>query len=107
MPIGGSQGGQIVFLADNCNHCCVVYWNSSQIKHVPRSTVGAETLSLSDGCGIVILIHSFIKEFIESIEDIKVVYTDNFGVPEPSPHAGWVLEKGLIVDVSSIREMID
>ena len=48
------------------------------------------------------------KEIIESTADIKnCVYIDNLGVHEPSRHPGWVLEKGLIVDISSIRDMID
>lgn len=48
------------------------------------------------------------KEIIESTADIKnFVYIDNFGVHDPSSHPGWVLEKGLIVDISSVRDMID
>ena len=48
------------------------------------------------------------KEIIESTADIKnFVYIDNLGVLDPSSHPGWVLEKGLIVDISSVRDMID
>lgn len=48
------------------------------------------------------------KEIIESTADIKnFVYIDNLGVHDPTSHPGWVLEKGLIVDISSVRDMID
>ena len=47
LPDGGSQAGQILFLTDNKGHTWPLYWNSSKIKWVVRSTIAAETLSLS------------------------------------------------------------
>ena len=44
-----------------------MYWNSSKIKRVVRSTVAAETLSLSDGCNgcdIAICINRLVSEIL-------------------------------------------
>ena len=46
LPNGGSQASQILFLTDNKRQTCSLYWNSSKIKWVIRSTIAAETLSL-------------------------------------------------------------
>ena len=49
LPNGGNQAGQIIFLTDDKNNTCPLYWNSSKIKKLARSTIAAETLSLSEG----------------------------------------------------------
>ena len=48
LPNGGSQVGQILFLTDGKSNTCPLYWNSSKIKRVVRSTIAAETLYLAD-----------------------------------------------------------
>ena len=49
LPNGGSQAGQIIFLTDAKSNTCPLYWNSSKIKRVAKSTIAAETLSLQKG----------------------------------------------------------
>ena len=46
---GGSQGGQLVFLRDKDSKCCPLSWSSSNLLHVVRSALAAETLSMCDG----------------------------------------------------------
>ena len=52
LPNGGNQCGQILFTTDNENWSCALVWNSSKIKHVVRSTLAVETLSMTDGYNI-------------------------------------------------------
>ena len=38
-----------------------LYWNSSKIKRVVRSTIAAEMLALSDGCDVAIYINRLVS----------------------------------------------
>ena len=66
LPNGGSQGGQIIFITDGNNNSCPLYWNSSKIKRVERSTIAAETLSLIDVCDVAIYINNLLSEFLHT-----------------------------------------
>ena len=52
LPNGGSQASQIIFLRDDKSNKCPLYWSSSKIKKVVRSTIAAETLSFSEECDV-------------------------------------------------------
>ena len=55
---GGSQGGQIIFLADNCNNCnnCnLLEFTINQAHWLNYSS--AEVLSLSDSCNFYSFVH--------------------------------------------------
>ena len=56
LPIGRSQAGQIIFLDNGESYRCPLYWNSSTIRRVVRSTIAVELLSLSDECDVSIYI---------------------------------------------------
>ena len=79
LPNGGSQTGQIIFLTDDKSNICPLYWNSSKIKRVVRSTIAAETLSLSEGCDIAMYINKLVSEllFHDGKELNIIAYTDN------------------------------
>ena len=49
------MGAKLVrsFLTDDKSNICSLYWSSSKIKRVVRSTIAAETLCLSEGGGNV------------------------------------------------------
>ena len=79
LPNGGGQAGQIIFLTDSKNRTCPLYWNSSKIKRVVRSTIAVETLCLSDGCDVAIYINRLVSEIVQvdgSRLDI-ITYKDN------------------------------
>ena len=61
---GGSQGGQIIFLADASRNACPVSWRSNRIRRVARSTLAAETLSFADGIDSA----QFISKFTEDLQ---------------------------------------
>ena len=109
LPNGGSQAGQIIFLSDN-QKSCPLFWNSSRIKRVARSTITSETLSLSDGCDTAMFIKALVSETIEinAQSSIKInAYIDNQSLHDLLHNTKHALEKRLVLDISSLREMID
>ena len=62
---GSSQDSQVIFLTNSNNKCCSIYWNSSTIKRILRSTIIDETLSLRRYNTVAV--HVFVHLFIISI----------------------------------------
>ena len=84
-----------------------LYWKSSKIKRDVCSTIATETLSLSDGCDVAIYINRLVSEILPvdgSQLDI-ITYTDNQNLYDAVNSMKQTLEKRVIVDISSIREM--
>ena len=78
LPKGGSQAGQIILLKDDKNNTCPLYWNSSKIKRVVRSTIAAETLPLSEGCDLAMCINKLVSELLfHNGKQFNIAYTDN------------------------------
>ena len=73
---GGSQGGHIIYLADNEMNAVPLAWASKRIKRVVRSTLSAETLSAVDSLDTAHLIMSILKEVIGRQVNVEM-YTDN------------------------------
>ena len=44
----GSQSGYIIFLANDCEQCILLNWQSKQIKRIVQSSLSAETLAFAD-----------------------------------------------------------
>ena len=109
LPNGGSQGGQIIFLADAKNNVCPIYWKSSKVKRVVRSTIGAETLSLSEGCDIALFTNKLISEIIykNKIDLCITAYTDNQSLYDAVNSMKQTSEKRLLLDISALREMVE
>ena len=106
LPNGGSQAGQMIFLTDDKNNTCPLYWNSSKIKRVVRSTIAAETLSLSEGWNVD---NKLISEllFHDGKQLSITAYTDNQSFYDAAHSLKQTLEKRLLFDISAIREMIE
>ena len=56
LPDGGGQGGYIIFLNDKYNSVIPLSWNSTRLRRVARSSLGAETLAMSDACDSAIFL---------------------------------------------------
>ena len=109
LPNGGSQAGQIIFLTDDKNNTCPLYWNSSKIKRVARSNIAVEILSLSEGCDVAMYINKLVSELL--FHDGKqlniIAYTDNQSLYDAAHTLKQTLAKRLLVDISAIREMVE
>ena len=78
LPNRGSQAGQIIFLTDDKSNTCPLYWNSSNIKRVVRSTIAVETLSLSEGCDAAMYINKLVSALFHDGKQLNIIaYTDN------------------------------
>ena len=56
---GGSQGGYLVFLADQHNNCNLISWQSKRLKRIVRSTLAAETLAMCEGVDASLMCQQF------------------------------------------------
>ena len=105
---GESQGGFPVFLSDKFNNIAPIAWSSTNLKCVARSTLAAETLTLSDGCDML-FIASLAKEMISKcFKDIRIKgYTDNHSLYKSLNTTKSILDKCLRAQISALREMCD
>ena len=101
--------GQILFLSDCKNNCIPLHWNSSKFQRVVRSTLTAETLSLSDGCDVTFYVNILLSELIhKNSKPMNIIaYTDNQSLGDTVHSTRQTLERRLIVDISFIREMVN
>ena len=97
---------------------CSLYWNSSKIKKVICSTTAAEILSLVDGCDVARYINNLLSELLhtnisnlistEPITSLSItVYTDKQSLYDAVHSPKQTLEKRLLIDISSIWEMVE
>ena len=86
-----------------------LYWNSSKIKKVVRSTIAAETLLLVDGCDVAIYINNLLSEPLHTKCNclIITVYTDNQSLYDAVHSMKQALEKCLLATISAIQEMVE
>lgn len=71
LPGWGSQGEQIIFLADEEMGAYALTWKSTKIKRVVKSTLAEETLSFVEGCDMSFLIAKIVA---------KIIYNDKESV---------------------------
>ena len=74
-----------------------------------RSTIGAETLSLSEGCDIALFTNKLISEIIykDKIDLCITAYTDNQSLYDAVNSMKQTSEKRLLLDISTLREMVE
>ena len=104
---GASQGAFIIFLTDD-SHCCPIFWSSTRLKRIVKSTLGAETLALAEGCDTAFMISKMIGEIINDKKSISIkCITDNKSLYLAAHTSNVLTDKRLLFEISSIREMID
>ena len=106
---GGSQGGNIVFLADENGGCAPVSWTSKRLKRVTKSTLSAETLAAGDALDSARMVSGIFSELVVT-DDKKVeifLYTDNKSLYDAVGTSNLVADKGLRIDVAALREASD
>ena len=107
VPNGGSQAGKtLVKKSPNQwqKNLCPLYCNSSKFKRVVCSTIGTETLPLSEICDVPIYINKLLSEILEHEKTTRSYGIQNFY--EAAHSIKQTLEKRLLVDNVAIREMI-
>ena len=106
LPDGSSQGGYIIFLADERGSVSPICWSSRKLRRVCRSTVAAETMAMLDAIDACIWLSHIISEVVDcDMGSIKVT-TDNMSLYESVHSTTANEEKHLRVEIASIRESI-
>ena len=62
LPDGGTQGGYIIFLANEKGKVIPICWNSKKIRRVVRSTLAGETLAMAEGIDVAIFVSTLFTE---------------------------------------------
>ena len=62
LPDGGSQGGYFIFLVGQNRKCSLPSWQSKKIQRIVRSSLAAETLSLSNAVDTTIFLKKMFSE---------------------------------------------
>ena len=88
---------------------CPLYWNSSKIKRVVGSTIAAETLSLVDRRDAAIYNNNLLSQLLHTEPKCLSIttYSDNQSLYDTLHSIKQTLEKRLLVDTSSMREMVE
>ncbi|XP_077974967.1 uncharacterized protein LOC144430759 [Styela clava] len=105
---GGSQGGNLVFLVGENNECSLLSWQSKRIRRVAKSTLTAETLSLSDAVDNAVFIKDMFAEiYFGKLKSLQLdVITDNRSLCEALRSSKNVSNKRLRVEIGMLKEMI-
>ena len=106
LPNGFSQGGYIIFLADERGNVSPLCWASRKLRRVCRSTVAAEIMAMLDGIDASVWLFHIISEITDIKMDCIKVKTDNMSLCESVHSTTANEEKRLRVEIASIRESI-
>ena len=100
---------QTSFSSDSNKNSFPLFWNSPKIKDVVQSTLAALTLSLSDGCNKTFYVNKLLSELLQiNSKPIEIAaYRDNQSLHDAVHSTKQTLKKRLVVDISSIQEMVD
>lgn len=111
LPDGGSQGGYLILLVGESGKFSPIWWNSRKIRRVVRSTLSAETLSMSDAIDMAVFIATLYSELTKGQPDptnLNVLcITDCKSLVDAVKSSKCVLEKRLRIEMSAIKELIE
>jgi len=111
LPDGGSQGGYLILLVGQSGKFSPIWWNSKKIRRVVRSTLAAETISMSEAIDMAVFLATLFAELTTGKPQPKILpivcVTDCKSLFEAVQSSKFVTEKRLRIDISGIREIID
>nr|XP_039274020.1 uncharacterized protein LOC120347974 [Styela clava] len=106
---GGTQVGHIVFMIGG-NGKIPLCWQSKRIKRVVKSTLSAETLSMSDGVDTAVLLAALYSELTTGrVQPEKFgieCCTDSQSLCDAIKSTKAVSEKRLTIDIYGLKEMV-
>ena len=103
---GSSQGGYIIFLADDDGNVSPVSWCSRKLRRVCKSTEAAETMAMLDAIDASVWIGTLLDEILSDKMKTPQIVTDNKSLFEAAHSTTAVEEKRLRVEIAAIRESI-
>ena len=105
----GSQGAFLIFLVDRKQNYNLISWQSKRIRRVTKSSLAAETLSLSEGLDNAYYVASLYNEILyNGNENLfpNEAYIDNKSLFNSLQSTKMVSERRLRLDISAIKEML-
>ena len=105
---GGSQGGYIIFIADEYGNKCPVTWQSRRLRRVVKSTLAAETLALLDAAEAGVYIANLFAEIMNTPVSSLLVkcYVDNKSLVEALYSTKAIEDKQLRINMAVLRDML-
>ena len=107
LPDAGSQGGIYLEVVSGEKRA-PLFWQSKRIRRVVKSSMAAETLALIEGIESAILMRNLLSEILfnnKKMINIEAV-TDSKSVFDSAYATNQILDKGLRVNMSVLREFI-
>ena len=107
LPGGASQLGYIIFCYDNSGNAIPLTWASKKAKRVARSTLTAETLAAVEAVDAACLLKNSLEEVLRKEIPPIQLFVDNRSLHDAAMTSNVIADKRLMIDMSSLREMVD
>ena len=111
LPNGGTQGGSVIFLANENAEVLPICWTSRKIRRVVRSTLAGETLAMTDAIDMGIFVSTLFSELYNGSADGNKFplscITDCKSLHDAVKSVKLVTEKRLRLEVSSVKDMME
>ena len=108
---GGTQGGYIIFLANEEGDIVPICWSSKKVHRVVRSTLAGETLAMAEGIDEAIFIATLFMEITTgnaTTDGLPIVcMTDCKSLHDALQSTKHVTEKRLRLEISGIKDLIE
>ena len=106
---GGSQGGYSVFLVGENGKCSLISWQSKRICRVAKSSLAAETLSMSDGIDGAVFVNALLsKIYFGNTGSLPIEFiTDNQYLVDALKLSKYVSDKCLRIEIGIVKEMVE
>jgi len=108
LPGFKSQGGFIILIKGENGNSAPIVWTSKKVKRVVKSPLAAETLALQEAVEHASLIKALLCEIYDSEQSTfpTVCITDSKSLRDTAHTSTVVEDKGLMIDLCCLREMI-
>lgn len=102
-----SQGGFVIFIADDSGTCNIVKWQSKKLSRVCVSTLGAETCAMLDAVETAYFVKVLLQDMIQPEKPIDVInLCDNKSVVSNLETSNTVSDYRIRVDICRVRQML-
>ena len=105
----GSQGGYFVFLVGENGKCALISWQSKKIHRVVKSSLAAETLSMSDGTDGAVFVNALQSEiYFGNKRSLPIEFiADNQSLVDALKSSNYVSDKCLRTEIGIVKEMVE
>ena len=105
LPDGSSQGGMLIFMADDHGNTSPLFWSSRKLRRVCRSTLTAETMAMLDTVDSCVWLSHIINEICDDELKTTIIRTDCMSLKESIYSTTPIHEeKRLRVEIAAIRQ---